>query len=203
MKLLPSNVRRHRAGFSLAEFSVAMSISVMVLGGVVYTHVAGQTLNLWTMTKVGAGNQAREAFFRLQDEIRSAKDVKIGEGTAIKFTPAADETPQQGTAIQIYPTSATNQYVRYFLHNASGNNELRRIEAGVKGYRTVASYLTNSVIFRAEDFRGNVLTETANNRAINVTLEFYQFQYPLTKVGNGYHYDFYKLQTKITRRNLE
>ena len=203
MKIPSHNQARRNRGFSLAEFSVAMTISVMVLGSLIYAHVAGQQLYYWAMGKVGASNQAREAFFRLQEEIRTAKNLRVGTGTYKQFTPELDGEPQKGTALQIYPTTNTASYIRYYLYTAPNINELRRIQTGVSGYRTVASSLTNSIIFAAEDFAGNTLTEVANNRVISVTLQFYQFQYPVTRVGDGYYYDYYRLQTKITKRNVE
>jgi len=63
---------RSTAGFSLVEFMLATSITLMMMGGVIYSHIMGQNLHQWSMSKVGANDQSREALGHLQDEIRSA-----------------------------------------------------------------------------------------------------------------------------------
>ena len=68
------------------------------------------------------------------------------------------------------------------------------------GVQTCALPISNSVLFRYEDYQGNLMTAMANNNTINVTLQFYQFAYPITQIGTNYVYDFYQLQSKITRR---
>jgi hypothetical protein len=59
------------------------------------------------------------------------------------------------------------------------------------------------MVFRAEDFRGNILTNDRNNRVIRMMLEFYQWEYPIASAGPGGMYDYYRLQTRITRRLIE
>lgn len=201
LTLSPVRDARSRWAFTLSELMIAMSIFTMVIGGVIYTHIVGWRLNQWTMAKLGASDQSRQAFGKLQDEIRTAKSIRIGDGTSTTFTAIADGSTQQGTALEIYPTTNAASYIRYYMLTNSG--ELRRVQTGVTGNRLVSQYLTNSILFRYEDYLGNVLTESANNKVINVTLQFYQFQYPITQVGSNKTYDFYQLQSKITRRVLE
>ncbi len=143
---------------------------------------------------------ARRAFSQLQGEIRSATTLKVGNGTATTFVQIPDGTNQQGMALQIYRTTATNVWSRYYFDTNS--SELRRIESGRTTPTTVAQYLTNQTIFKVEDYQGVVLTETANNRVINVTLRFYQLHYPFTKIGPSNAFDYYQLQAKIARRIL-
>ena len=196
----PSTRFRQRA-FTLVEMMIAMSLSTMVVGGAIYAHVVGWRLNQWTLAKLGATDQSRITFARIQDEIRTAKSIRIGDGSATTFTAVADGQTQQGTALEIYPTTNNASYIRYYTLTNVG--ELRRVQTGVAGNRLAAQYLTNSILFKYEDYQGNVLTEVANNKVINVTLQFYQFQYPITQVGSNKTYDFYQLQAKITRRVLE
>jgi hypothetical protein len=71
---------------------------------------------------------------------------------------------------------------------------------------TLASYITNQIIFDAEDCFGNILTNNYNNRIIRMELDFYQWEYPIGYIGgaNGLNaYDFYRLRTKITRRLID
>jgi hypothetical protein len=185
---------------TLTEVMISIGLFSVVIGGVVASHVMGLRLNEWTMRKLGADDMARRAFSQLQSEIRSATTLKIGVGTATSFTQVPDGTNQQGMALQIYRTTATNIWSRYYFDTNS--NELRRIESGRTNWITVARYLTNQTIFKVEDFRGTVLTETANNRVINVTLQFYQLQYPMTRIGPSNAFDYYQLQARIARRIL-
>ena len=80
---------------------------------------------------------------------------------------------------------------------------LKSMASGSSAATVVASFVTNALVFRAEDFLGNVLTNNQDNRVIKMTLEFYQLQYPIVRIGPGYLYDYYRLQTRITRRAIE
>jgi hypothetical protein len=60
----------------------------------------------------------------------------------------------------------------------------------------VANFVTNLIPFRAENYLGQVLTNNQNNRVIRMNLEFYQWEFPE-------EYDYYGLQTKVTRRAIE
>ena len=80
---------------------------------------------------------------------------------------------------------------------------MRRMGSGGASTIVLASYITNSVVFTAEDFRGNVATNNENNRVVGLTLQFYQIQYPVIKIGPKQMYDFYQVRTRLTRRTLE
>ncbi len=62
----------------------------------------------------------------------------------------------------------------------------------------IAQNLTNRMFFRAEDYLGNIKTDLSYKYVVHIVMEFYQYQYPLTKVGPGYYYDYYKMEFKIT-----
>jgi len=61
----------------------------------------------------------------------------------------------------------------------------------------LADSVTNTVVFKAQDFTGQVLTNNQNNQVIHLTLEFYQPQHFM--VGP----DYYKLETSVTRRAVQ
>ena len=69
--------------------------------------------------------------------------------------------------------------------------------------QVLAPYLTNQIAFIAEDFAGNTLTNDQNNRVIRMELDFYQWEFPVARVGVGAYYDYYHLQTRMTRRTIE
>lgn len=196
------NLPAHRrtTAFTIVETLISMSLLTMVIGGVVYSHVMGMRLNAITMAKLGVSQQARSAFNRMQDEVRSATTVAIGNGTSTTFTAISNNTAQAGMAVQIYPTTNATPWVRYYFE--TNLDQLRRVDSTLATPVTVAGFLTNSTIFQAEDHTGTVLTGPANNRVLSISLRFYQLQYPQTKIGSNNAYDFYKLESKITRRIL-
>jgi hypothetical protein len=193
--------RQQTLAFTLSEMMISMTILTMVLAGVLTSHLFGVKMLEITKAKLGASDEARRAISKLVSEIRSAKSILVGTGNTSSFTEAVDGSLQQGTAIQIYASTNTNYYVRYFWD--SSDKQLKRSANGSSATSVVAQSLTNSLLFTSEDFAGSVITDNQNNRVIGVTLEFYQIQYPIILVGPGNYYDFYRLRTRITRRTLE
>lgn len=206
MKTVPPHPGRSRGlhrrieGFTLPEQFLAMTVVVMVLGGVITTHLYGLRMFELVKLKLNTADQARLALTLLNEEIRSAYLIRVGEGSADSFTEAAINTPQTGSAIQIYPSSDTNRFIRYFWDEET--HCLKRLDSGSGQVSIVAEAVSNAVVFSAEDFAGNIQTNNYNNRVIGLTLQFYQIQYPQTPIGPGGLYDFYQLKAKITRRTL-
>jgi Tfp pilus assembly protein PilW len=182
----------------LIEVMMTMGIFSLVTVGFVQFHLLGLTQDQLVQSKLGASDQSRAALSRMTSEIRSAKILRVGNGDAAGFIPVGYGTNQQGTALQICFSTDTNSYVRYFFDTNAG--ELRRLRTGTAGTTLVAQYLTNSMFFRAEDYLGNVEIDGAHSYTIRVLLQFYQYKYPLTTVGPGNYYDYYKLEFKATRR---
>lgn len=75
----------------------------------------------------------------------------------------------------------------------------------------ITNLITNSMIFAAVAYNGSTFTVLTNdpsvystyNYMVNVLLQFYQYQYPLTKVGSGsnYLYNYYQLELAAARRS--
>ncbi len=195
------SVRRGQIAFTITEMMISMALMTMVLGGVIYSHIMGGRLMQITVEKLGANDSARKAFGKLQDEIRAAKTIKVGDGDATIFNAATNGSALQGHALQIYPGTNTNWWIRYFY--ITNTSELRRITASNSTPQLIASYVTNAILFSKEDYLGNTLTTDTGNSAINVRLQFYQLSYPMTKIGTNNFFDYYQLQTRITRRALD
>ena len=190
-----------RAAFSLPEVMIAMAVLVVVLGGVLSIHLfAGRLLQL-AKAKLGANQDARIAISKLGNEIRTARWIKVGTGSAASFTEATDDTSQQGNSIEIYSTPSTNPYVRYYLNTNA--NSLNRVTSSNATPDIIANFVTNTVVFTSENSQGTILTNHENNRVIGLCLVFYQIQYPIIKIGPGQYYDYYQLRTRFTRRTLE
>ncbi len=193
--------RRKRLAFTLTEMMISLSILTMVLSGIISSHLFGVKMLEITKAKLGASDEARSAINKLISEVRSAKRVQIGTGDVSGFTQIADGLAQQGSAIQIYASTNTNFYARYFWN--STDKKLKRTANGGAAVSVVAHSITNSLVFTSEDFAGNVITNNQNNRVIGFVLQFYQIQYPVITIGPGNYYDYYQLRTRITRRALE
>lgn len=193
--------RRRLLAVTLIELLVTMTLTTFVVGGVVYSHIMGGRLMQFAAAKLGASDSARKAFGKLQDEIRAATVIQIGDGTATSFTAIPNGTAMQGRAIQIFPTTNNNWWIRYFY--VTNNSELRRVTSSNSTPQLIASYVTNAVLFSKEDYLGNTLSADTGNSAVNVRLQFYQLSYPMTKVGTNNFYEYFQLQTRITRRILQ
>ena len=203
---LPSNGHRlsgqrsRRGAFTLAEVQVSMAVIMLVIGGVISSHIFGLKLNEAVRAKLSASDAARNAISKLVGDVRSAKIIEVGNGTFAAFTPVADGAQQQGSAIRIFPTTNLTSYIVYYRDSDS---TLKRAATGATTPRKIAEFITNSVVFTSENHLGNILTDSQNNRVIGVTLQFYQIQYPIATIGQGGYFDYYQVSTRITRRALE
>jgi prepilin-type N-terminal cleavage/methylation domain-containing protein len=193
---------RASKGFTLAELMVTMAILGLVVTGILALHIFGMKLNAMVNVKLQATEDSRRALGRLVTDIHSAGIVKVGTGDSTKFTEAAFNTAQLGNAIQVYPVKTnTARYVRYYLD--PDDNQLMRLDSASATPTFISGWVTNSIIFSSEDFSGTVLSNSLNNRVIGIDMEFYKLDNPMITFGHGSYYDYYRLQTKVTRRALE
>jgi hypothetical protein len=190
-----------RSAFTLAEIMTAMGLFSLVVIGMVYTQLFGMRMFNITSTRLSASDGARKVLDRVRDDIRSGKILYVGNGGNAGFTNIALNGLRQGNALQIYPTTDTNVFVRYYLDLAS--QSLKRTASGTGQVQVLAPYLTNQIAFIAEDFQGHTLTNDQNNRVIKMVLDFYQWEFPVAQARGGAFYDSYHLQTRITRRTIE
>lgn len=193
--------RRGQVAFTLTEVMVSCAVFVLVITGVIYTHIMGLRMYELTKAKLGASDMARGALSLLVTEVRCSKFLMIGTGSLTTFSNIPSGSLQQGSALQIYRGTNTNDFIRYYFDPT--DNKLRRTTNGATYKEVIAEFITNSIVFTSENYDGTILTDNQNNRVVGLTLQFYQIQYPITIIGPGQYYDFYQLRTKITRRVLE
>jgi Tfp pilus assembly protein PilW len=205
--LRPASARRRRA-MTLAEMLVTMGIFSLVVIGMVYVQMFIMKYDEMTCSQIGASEMSRMSFNDLVSDIRSSWTWAVGTGNQTSFTPAPNSSPQEGNALQLSTTQNTNNFVRYFFTtNATAavtNFSLCRMTNGMSSCTVIAQNLTNNFytnMFVAEDYLGNMLTTYRYKYVIHVTLEFCQYQYPLTKVGPGYYYDDYKMEFRVASHN--
>lgn len=197
----PTPGGRSVRAFTLPEIMTVMALFTLVIAGMLSSQLFGMRMYRISETKLLATAGARRALDRVRDEIRAGKLLKVGNGNDAAFAVVADNEPQIGNALQIHATTDTNTFVRYYLD--ANAKCLKRLVSGSGEVQVVANYITNRLVFQAQDFMGNVLTNRQNNRVIQMTLEFYQWEFPAARVGSGGMYDYYRLQTRITRRAIE
>ena len=148
--------------------------------------------------KLTASAGARKSLGKVVDDIRNCKTTYVGNVSSNGvFTALADGVPQSGGALVIYPTTNAASFIVYFL-NMSDKTFRRTVSvSNTTSTIVLASSVTNSVLFNAEDFRGNIVTNSQNNRVICVAIECYQPR------RFGVVADYYKLETAVTRRALQ
>lgn len=183
------------AAFTLPELLIAMTVFLLLLGGIVFAHLFGLSMFRITETKLNATANVRKLIGTMANEIRTCKSAEIGNVTAGEFVSLLDGEKQQGSGLVIYPGTNTNNFIVYFVD--SFDQTFRRTTSTPGSAAILAESITNAMVFRAQDIRGNVLTNNQNNRVIHLNLEFFQSPRYMQLA----HY--YKLETSVTRRALE
>jgi hypothetical protein len=210
MKLLQNKVQCAERGnpakiraLTLVEMITTMGVFGYVVIALIYGQIFGLRQDELVESKLGASDQSRRDFGQIMRDMRSAQTWGVGSYSAGTFTQLPNGTNQQGSAIQIYLVAgnATN-IIYYFDTSTPGNYQLMRIHTGDAAATSVAGNLTNyyggALTFTAEDYNGNIVTDLLDRRVVHFTLGFLQYQYPLTQVGSGYLYDFYKMEFRVT-----
>jgi hypothetical protein len=197
--------RRGLLAMTMVEIMVAMSVFGMVVVALVYTQIFCMRYDELVCSKMGASDRSRIGFDLLTTDIRAAKIWQVGSGTLTNFVPCGNATNQVGNSIQISYTTDTNSYVRYYFDTNFW--KLYRLTNGMSTAYTVADSLTNmtgmGMTFRAEDYRGSNTTDLTYKYVIVTTLEFAQYQFPLTMVGSNYFYNYYRLQFRTSSHNYD
>lgn len=187
----------HQAAFTLSEVLVATGILLIVFGGNVASHLFGMKIMEKSNARAGASTDARENIRTLMAEVCSAKSIAVGTGSQSAFTESGMNVQQKGSALQIYPTTNTNVFVRYYLNSSA--KTLNRMTNGASGL-VVASGIKNTDLFAAEDVLGNIVSNNQNNCVIGLNLQFQHLQYTNMLVGSNSFYTSYQVRTKLARR---
>jgi type II secretory pathway pseudopilin PulG len=181
--------------FTLPEVLISAVLFVLLLGGIIGANLFGLRMSQIAQTKLNVSDSARKAIGRMTDEIRGCNSTWVGNVSNGTFVALLDAEPQTGTGLMIQPSTNTANYVIYFLNPS--DRSFRRTTS-VAGTTTVlAQEVTNTSIFCAQDYLGNVLTNSQNNRVIHLRLEFFHSQPQLPEP------DYYKLESSMTRRTLQ
>jgi hypothetical protein len=186
-----------RAGFTLTEMLISLSLIMFLLLGLVSSQLFGLKLLSLDSAKLNAQEDTRQVMACLMDEIRVARAIQVGTGSATGFVARAPGQKRTGNALQLFPSTNLNEFVRYY-HDPT-DQCLRRWLNGAASPRVLARYVTNNLVFCVEDFQGLVLTNDSSSQVISVRLDFVQVQYPETNSLQ----QSYKFETRIAGRLLE
>jgi prepilin-type N-terminal cleavage/methylation domain-containing protein len=220
MKLSRAIRREHRAGFTLPEILIAMTIFVVLIGAIVVLQLFAVRIYYLSATKITATADGRKTMNFIREGVREAKTIYIGSyapnstvsGT---FSGVGSGTNQTGSALLLFPTTDTT-YGQIFFQNQSASNLCSVlitnattstnglvITGTISSLTTNTLFVTNNLVFQAEDYLGNVLADNSNNRVIHVTLQFCMLEYPVAGIGTNQMYDYYELHTRATRRTTD
>src|SRR3954471_786950 len=166
--------KQSRFGFTLVEVQMAIAFLILIIAVAGSIHFFGLRMFQATRMTLEATDDARNFIGSVRDEIRSCTIVQVGKGNYSTFAEIPDDTKQIGNALQIFPGTNLTRYTIYY-HDY--DNTLKRWDTTSKKLTTICDYVTNDMVFAAQDFKGTVLTNNENNRVIEITLKFLQEGY--------------------------
>jgi hypothetical protein len=196
---------RARGAFTLTEVSIASTIFMLVVAGVITSNIFGLRMMELTEPKQQAAQRARELINQLSEDISTAWLVEVGTGAALNtFVRVPRGSPKVGNALKIFPDgSDTNYYVVYYKD--PGTDEFLRDSIAGSGPELVAWGVTNDDVFTGEFLNRdlNAWVPLEANRAamvIRVLLQFAELERTRTPVGPDFTYKSYQFQSRLTWR---
>jgi Tfp pilus assembly protein PilW len=194
------NCRRLIRGLTIVEMMITMGIFGFAMTAFIYAYIFGLKQDQLVQSKLGASDESRRSFEKVARDIRCANSHAVGNYASGTFTPIANGTSQVGNSLRIYLNSTNANNIIYYFDTSSTNGawKLCRIHTGDAASTVIASHLQNSATFSAEDCHGVVQSSMLDKDVIHFTLDFVEYQYPLTKVGVNYLYDRYVMDFRAT-----
>ena len=209
---LPTNPSCARAaGFTLVEIYMVVIIFSFLIIAMVTTQLFAARIYTFAATKLTATGSARKGMNAMRDQIRQSSQVDVGiyDTTANTFSYIGNGANQIGNALLIMPTNPgiTNVGTVYYMNQSASNICSIVMSNGAVVPATLVTnivvYITNYNAFDAEDSFANILTTDQNDRVIHIKFQFSQWEYPMASVGNGAMYDYFQMQTRVTRRVMD
>ena len=180
------------AAFTLVELLIAASILLFVVIGILSANLFGMRMFQIAQTKFTAADAARKTLGKISDDIRDSTTTWVGNTTNGNFVGHLDRELQMGNALLIYPTTNTTNFILYYVNPA--DQTLRRTTSPHGSTLVLASCITNSPVFQAQNYLGQTLTNNQNHRVIFLSMQCY---HPQSYLPTS---DYYKLETTVVRR---
>jgi hypothetical protein len=166
--LHPGRKRLARA-FTFTELMVSSAILMLVLAGVITSHVFGLKMISFTQAAAATTDDDRRAARRLMDDLATAKQWRIGYGSPWYFFEIGQNQLQTGNAIQIYPSAGSARYIRYYIYYTSSGS-LCRITSEDSTQEVLLPSVLNYLAFTSEDPFGKTLTNQNQNAVMGMSL---------------------------------
>ncbi|HEY4416347.1 MAG TPA: prepilin-type N-terminal cleavage/methylation domain-containing protein [Verrucomicrobiae bacterium] len=199
---------RRQSGMTLPEVMISSAIMVLAIAAMISANMMGFKENQLMTSKSGASDTSRYAVNTLLQDIRLAKGYQIGNIDSTNAFIQITNGLLQGTAIQLFPiiissnqTIDITKYILYYFDLSDTNNnngKLWRYTSTNQVSSILASNLINSMYFSSEDYSGTVQSSRTYKGVIHTTLQFCEFQFPLTKVGPTYLFNYYRIDCRAT-----
>jgi prepilin-type N-terminal cleavage/methylation domain-containing protein len=215
-------------GFTLVEMVIATTVFTIVILATVAMQIYAMRVYSLAATKMIATTDARVTMNDIRDRVREARIVSVGNYSPLGDYPSVDFSAvtnggmQEGNALIIYPTTATNAFALIYLAAGNGTTTnfatqdsnghvintnslilLVYTNSTMSVSNNIASFITNQIVFDAENFEGAILSSNENNSLVHMALDFSQFEYPISMTGTNRFYDYYQLNTVMTRRDMD
>lgn len=189
---------RSRSAMTLVEMMGSLSIFVVLVGAYITAYIFIVRQDQMATNLQGPNDASRLNLNMLVNELRSCKNVQIGNGTYTNFTPITNGL-QMGREVQLITSTNSGIEIYYWfdtntwaLYRSSFTNNILIDSNVVTQFltNTTSQWLTNSMTFEAYDYTGtNLLTMNPTNYNYNYTvrvlLEFAApYQYGLSLATN-------------------
>lgn len=182
--------QKYRTAFTIPELLLALSVFVVAVFGIVSLQILGLKMNAIAASKMMSTASGLKSLNAVRNQVMGANSVVVGNGSSNSFT----ATGTIGNALQIYPTTNTSNYIRFYL--SSEDNTLYELNNTNDLLMAIAPNVTNDTVFQTVDFEGNTSSSSREHYAIKMTLQFSQLDYKVPKKM----YEYYTLETEMTPR---
>jgi hypothetical protein len=207
LKLRSTETQPGQRASTLIETMFASSFMVVLIMALMAAHLVGLRQNQWVESKSGASDTSRRLLNQLPVDVRSSKMWFIGSIAGTNFSIITNDS--RGSALALFQTTNGSQAIYYYFDLSNSNNSdghLLRTSSTNWNPVVVCSNLVNwlggGYTFNVENYNSQPATNdgdsTSYKNLIHVTLQFCQFQYPLTAVGTNGLYDYYKIEFRVT-----
>jgi hypothetical protein len=191
-------------GFTLTELSIASTIFMLVVAGVITTNIFGLRMIEYTEPKQQAARRAQELINELSDDINTAWLVEVGNGTLDTFTPVQRGTPKTGNALKIVPDGEDPSYYVVYYKDPSSDEFLRDTTTAPEA-TVVAWGVTNNLVFTGEAYnhvqnQWMTLDHNRTSMGLHVLLHFSELERTGTPVGPEFIYKSCQFETRLTWR---
>lgn len=189
-----------RQAFTVPEIMISVSLFLLVIIGFVSANLFGSRLLQVSQIRLASTDDIPRLNRWLLNDLRSGKLVCVGQGGSNSFQEAASNTLQQGNAVQIYPSTNTAAFIRYYLD--TNDCQLKRL-GDDQSLTVLTGTITNTVVFTAQTATGVILSNKQSSVVIGVQLVYSSLTNSGIQLGSGNYYNNYALQFKVASRTLE